>query len=102
MIPQFLPEAILSLTQDAEGDATVFDLNGSINMTRIRDEKDAEGADERTIFYEIREKSWFDGVAMAETPAKPEAGYHENGAEDSTNKVTVNAETGEKTVAAKG
>lgn len=96
LIPQFLPEAILSLTQDAEGDATVFDLNGSVNMTRIKEE---EGDDERTIFYEIREKSWFDGVAMAETPTKPEAGYHEDGAKDSTNKVTVSV-TGEKTVTA--
>lgn len=54
-IPQFLPEAILNLTQDAEGDAAVFDLNGQINVTKISDD---EG--ERSIFYEIREKSFFD------------------------------------------
>ena len=54
-IPQFLPEAILTLTQDAEGDAAVFDLNGTLNITKISDD---EG--ERTVFYEIREKSFFD------------------------------------------
>lgn len=59
LIPQFLPEAILSLTQDAEGDATVFDLNGSVNMTEITDEN---GSDKRKIFYEIREESWFKNV----------------------------------------
>ena len=36
-IPQLLPDAIFNLTQDAEGDATVFDLNGSVCLTRIAD-----------------------------------------------------------------
>ena len=53
-IPQFTPDAILSLTQDAEGDATVFDLNGSVSVTKI---SDTDG--ERSVFYEIREKSFF-------------------------------------------
>jgi hypothetical protein len=56
-IPQFIPDAILTLTQDAEGDATVFDLNGSLGVTRITDGgEDTEG---REIFYEIRDESFF-------------------------------------------
>ena len=55
LIPQFTPDAILTLTQDAEGDATVFDLNGTVSMTEIAD---ADG-EERSIFYEIRHESWF-------------------------------------------
>lgn len=62
LIPQFLPEAILTLTQDAEGDATVFDLNGSVNVTKIAD---AEGDEPREVFYEIRNSRWFEGVQMA-------------------------------------
>lgn len=54
-IPQFLPDAILNLTQDAEGDAAVFDLNGSVNLTRISD-----GAESnpyiREVFYEISDQ----------------------------------------------
>ena len=56
-IPQFLPDAILNLTQDAEGDATVFDLNGTLGITKLAE---ADGSDERSVFYEIREKSFFD------------------------------------------
>lgn len=68
LIPQFLPDAILTLTQDAEGDAAVFDLNGSVNVTTIQDATySAEGepkwtpteGTERPIFYEINEKPWF-------------------------------------------
>lgn len=32
---QFLPDSIFNLTQDAEGDATVFDLNGDLLTTTI-------------------------------------------------------------------
>lgn len=55
-IPQFLPDAILTLTQDAEGDATVFDLNGTVAVTKIADSADGKARD---IFYEIRKASWF-------------------------------------------
>jgi hypothetical protein len=55
-IPQFLPDAILTLTQDAEGDATVFDLNGTVSVTSIAD---ADGTDKRDAFYEIRKSSFF-------------------------------------------
>ncbi len=55
-VPQFLPDSILTLTQDAEGDATVFDLNGSVSVTDVHDTKDQKV---RSIFYEIREDSFF-------------------------------------------
>ena len=55
-IPQFLPDAILTLTQDAEGDATVFDLNGTVSVTKIKDSADAPV---REIFYEIRKEAFF-------------------------------------------
>ena len=35
MFYQFLPDSIMNLTQDAEGDATVFDLNGDLLTTEI-------------------------------------------------------------------
>lgn len=55
-IPQFTPDAILTLTQDAEGDATVFDLNGSLGVTKVAD---VAGEETREIFYEIRENAYF-------------------------------------------
>jgi hypothetical protein len=63
-IPQFTPDAILTLTQDAEGDATVFDLNGSVSVTSIADSVSGTGAQAtatngRDIFYEIRSTSFF-------------------------------------------
>lgn len=79
LIPQFLPEAILTLTQDAEGDATVFDLNGSVNVTRIAD--DAQGTDARDIFYEIRNTPWFEGVQMVTGDAS-KGNYHGDDATD--------------------
>lgn len=73
-IPQFLPDAILTLTQDAEGDATVFDLNGTVSVTKVQD---SDSDDPRDIFYEIRETPFFyevgadgavtDAVEMAKT-----------------------------------
>jgi hypothetical protein len=72
-IPQFLPDGIFNLTQDAEGDATVFDLNGSVSVTRIQD---AEGT--REIFYEIRETPF---LATAQK-ATGDNDYHEEGASD--------------------
>lgn len=79
-IPQFLPDAILNLTQDAEGDATVFDLNGSVSVTKVADctkaaegtlnqegYKPAEYSVPRDIFYEIRQKSFFlEGLETAQ------------------------------------
>lgn len=58
-IPQFLPDAIFNFSQDAEGDATVFDLNGTLCMTKVAD---ANGLEPRDIFYEIRDTRYFEGV----------------------------------------
>ena len=63
-IPQFLPDGIFNLTQDAEGDATVFDLNGSVSVTKIDD-----GTGAREVFYEIRETSFFDKDDLASQKA---------------------------------
>ena len=80
LIPQFTPDAILSLTQDSEGDATVFDLNGSVSVTKIMDsvndtaDEDGKYETERSIFYEIRESRWFSEDAMNEEPKTPDQG----------------------------
>lgn len=77
-IPQFLPDAILTFTQDAEGNAAVFDLNGTISVTKIKD--GAKG--EKDVFYQIRKDSWFKGMeqAMASQASYTGKDYHENGA----------------------
>ena len=62
LIPQFLPDAILNFTQDAEGDATVFDLNGTAAITKIAD---AAGLPSRDVFYEIRNTRFFEGVEQS-------------------------------------
>ena len=51
---QFLPDSIFNLTQDAEGDATVFDMNGDLLTTIV---KLPSATDSKTInhgvFYSI-------------------------------------------------
>ena len=63
-IPQFIPDSILTLTQDAEGDATVFDLNGTVSVTNIADTAEGQA---RSIFYEIKEKPWFGSLPTTPT-----------------------------------
>ena len=50
---QFLPDSIFNLTQDAEGDATVFDMNGDLMTTVIKVGKDGETNQEHGVFYSI-------------------------------------------------
>lgn len=53
---QFLPDSIFNLTQDAEGDATVFDMNGDLLTTIVKlpsVEGDGDNAIEHGIFYSI-------------------------------------------------
>lgn len=53
---QFLPDSIFNLTQDAEGDATVFDMNGDLLTTIVKLPSVAGGdanAIEHGIFYSI-------------------------------------------------
>ena len=51
---QFLPDSIFNLTQDAEGDATVFDMNGDLLTTVIK-VADKSGDENHThgVFYSI-------------------------------------------------
>ena len=77
-IPQVLPDAILTLTQDAEGDAAVFDLNGTVIVTNIVDGQDEDGKDkEKSVFYQIRNTSWFNGAEQAQATGTPNKNYHE-------------------------
>ena len=50
---QFLPDSIFNLTQDAEGDATVFDMNGDLLTTVIRIMDKAGNPLEHGTFYSI-------------------------------------------------
>lgn len=87
---QFLPDSIFNLTQDSEGDATVFDMNGDLLTTEIK-VGDNKGSDEgllHGVFYsiidetEVPEKGIYfktsDGVSGALT-LTAETGYKVNG-----------------------
>jgi hypothetical protein len=52
---QFLPDSIFNLTQDAEGDATVFDMNGDLLTTEIKvgDNTDSDATLTHGVFYSI-------------------------------------------------
>ena len=56
LIYQFVPDSIFNLTQDAEGDATVFDMNGDLIATgvKIGTKPDSEKEFQvRNLFYSI-------------------------------------------------
>ena len=107
---QFLPDSIFNLTQDAEGDATVFDMNGDLLTTEILVGQ-AEG-DERPhgVFYSIIDENEVAAQGMyftttggnATTPAltvTAASGYKVNGvasveiAKDAALRVKVTDET---------
>ena len=55
---QFLPDSLFNLTQDAEGDATVFDMNGDLLTTVMKipgalKDSSTETTVEHGIFYSI-------------------------------------------------
>ena len=50
---QFLPDSIFNLTQDAEGDATVFDMNGDLLTTEILVGRESGDEDVHGVFYSI-------------------------------------------------
>ena len=52
---QFLPDSIFNLTQDAEGDATVFDMNGDLLTTDVKLHTDEEHFVKLGLFYSIVE-----------------------------------------------
>lgn len=54
---QFLPDSLFNLTQDAEGDATVFDLNGDLLTTEILVGKTDGKTEKHGVFYSIVDPS---------------------------------------------
>lgn len=51
---QFLPDSLFNLTQDAEGDATVFDMNGDLLTTEILvGQKEGDTPKLHGVFYSI-------------------------------------------------
>ena len=51
---QFLPDSLFNLTQDAEGDATVFDMNGDLLTTEILvGQKEGNTSELHGVFYSI-------------------------------------------------
>ena len=51
---QFLPDSLFNLTQDAEGDATVFDMNGDLLTTEILvGQKEGTTPQPHGVFYSI-------------------------------------------------
>ena len=50
---QFLPDSIFNLTQDAEGDATVFDMNGDLLTTNVELDDNKGAPITHGIFYSI-------------------------------------------------
>ena len=51
---QFLPDSLFNLTQDAEGDATVFDMNGDLLTTEILvGQKEGDTPELHGVFYSI-------------------------------------------------
>lgn len=84
---QFLPDSIFNLTQDAEGDATVFDMNGDLLTTEILVGQKEGEPKSHGVFYSIipedREPKYFTVSGGTEdTPAltlTATAGYKVNG-----------------------
>lgn len=50
---QFLPDSLFNLTQDAEGDAAVFDMNGDVLTTEILVDNHSGEEVEHGVFYSI-------------------------------------------------
>ena len=50
---QFMPDSLFNLTQDAEGDATVFDMNGELLTTEIQVGTSGGTAEEHGVFWSV-------------------------------------------------
>ena len=84
---QFLPDSIFNLTQDAEGDATVFDMNGDLLTTEILVGDKNEKPLVHGVFYSI----------IDETEVPEEGLYFKtSGGTTVTPALTLTAETGYK------
>ena len=107
---QFLPDSIFNLTQDAEGDATVFDMNGDLLTTEILVGQKEGEPKPHGVFYsiidenEVPEKGIYFKTSggTTETPAltlTAETGYKVNGqasveiAKDAALRVRVTTDT---------
>lgn len=62
----FLPDSIFNLTQDAEGDATVFDMNGDLMTTNVR----VNDSDKLGLFYSIIAKEEIESRLVIATDGK--------------------------------
>ena len=72
---QFLPDSIFNLTQDAEGDATVFDMNGDLLTTLIKVGTPDAGEMTHGVFYSIVDPNHIiQFVEYNSTYANPEIG----------------------------
>ena len=60
---QFLPDSLFNLTQDAEGDATVFDLNGDLLTTEILVGTNGGTPELHGVFYSIVDPKHASAVA---------------------------------------
>ena len=60
---QFLPDSLFNLTQDAEGDATVFDLNGDLLTTEILVGTNSGTSKLHGVFYSIVDPEHASAVA---------------------------------------
>ena len=67
LIYEMLPDSIFNLTQDAEGDATVFDMNGSLNSKEICIGLTEDKNTTMNVFYSILPKI----AAPTTTPSNP-------------------------------
>lgn len=71
LIYQFLPDSIFNLTQDAEGDATVFDMNGDLLTTNIQVSKLDGSTESHGVFYSILDPIMADSDLFNITPVNP-------------------------------
>lgn len=73
---QFLPDSLFNLTQDAEGDATVFDMNGDLLTTTIKvSTLTSTKTEKHGVFYSIVDAEEGDDIlAFADQSAVNAAG----------------------------
>lgn len=64
---QFMPDSLFNLTQDAEGDATVFDMNGDLLTTTISIHDNDGHAQPHGVFYSIIDPSESTATALTIT-----------------------------------
>lgn len=84
---QFLPDSIFNLTQDSEGDATVFDMNGDLLTTEILVGDNAESTTGTVhgVFYSIIDEK-----------EVPEKDFYFKTSDGNSGALTLTAETGYK------